>query len=53
MIDFTNGALFKLNPAPGEEIAPSVEPERAVSFGTISSGAPCSMMRPVAPAWTV
>ena len=26
MIDFTNGALFKLNPAPRNEIAPTVEP---------------------------
>jgi PH (Pleckstrin Homology) domain-containing protein len=26
MIDFTNGALFKLNPAPRGEIAPTVEP---------------------------
>jgi hypothetical protein len=26
MIDITNGALFKLNPAPRGEIAPTVEP---------------------------
>ena len=26
MIDFTNGALFKLNPCPNDEIAPTVSP---------------------------